>query len=253
MKWFKHLSGSLNDSFIFELVEDFGGDGYMAFFGTLEIMADEFDIYNPGVSTISIKKLTKNLQLSRQKTLKILRFCDEKAKKDPRKKVSFFVDIGKTHVTIKCSKLAMLCDTHTSKLVRDTSKSIRSDIEVTSSQEVRSRSRSRSKKKEKKVKDSPKFDIFWKEYPRKQSKDEARKAWEKIDTTNGNLEKIMKGLELAKRSQEWKKDNGQYIPHPSTWLNKKRWTDEYTINPLQGKVSEVTQRTIDNMKNLELG
>ncbi len=58
MKWYKHLSGSLNNSFTFDLVEKFGGDGYMVFFGTLEIMADEFDIHNPGLSCISIKKLT---------------------------------------------------------------------------------------------------------------------------------------------------------------------------------------------------
>ena len=78
MKWFKHLTGSLNNSDIFEAIERFGSDGYLVFFGTLELMADEFDPKNPGISRISTKKLTKNLQLSRQKTVKILKYFHEK-------------------------------------------------------------------------------------------------------------------------------------------------------------------------------
>jgi hypothetical protein len=27
-------------------------------------------------------------------------------------------------------------------------------------------------------------------------------------------------------SAEWTKDGGQFIPHPATWLNQKRWEDE---------------------------
>ena len=42
MKWFKHISDSLDDPFIFDLVERFGGDGYLVFFGVLEIYSREF-------------------------------------------------------------------------------------------------------------------------------------------------------------------------------------------------------------------
>lgn len=135
MKWFKHSSGSLNNSFIFELVERFGGDGYLVFFGTLELMSDEFDIYFPGHYCVSIKKLAKNLQLSRQKTLKILAFCDQKAKEKPKENVAFFVEIYKDHVSIFCNRLAELSDNHTQKLLRDTSKLDQSNNKVSSSQE----------------------------------------------------------------------------------------------------------------------
>ena len=54
MKWFKHLSGSLNNSIIAESIELFGGDGYLVFFGILEMISDEFDIYNPGKLKIRI-------------------------------------------------------------------------------------------------------------------------------------------------------------------------------------------------------
>lgn len=43
MKWYKHISDSLDDPFIFDLMSEFGADGYLVFFGTLEIYAREFN------------------------------------------------------------------------------------------------------------------------------------------------------------------------------------------------------------------
>lgn len=113
MKWFKHLSGSLNDSLIFEAIENFGSDAYLVFFGTLEILADEIDIYNPGKLSISLEKMKKNFQLSRQKIVKILSFFDQKAKKNEKKFISFYAEVGKTHVDIYCPKFERLCDEYT--------------------------------------------------------------------------------------------------------------------------------------------
>lgn len=39
---------------------------------------------------------------------------------------------------------------------------------------------------------------------------------------------MMNSLEQFRGSKDWLKDNGQYIPYPSTWLNQKRWEDEGT-------------------------
>ena len=90
MKWFKHLTGSLNNSIIAQAIEIFGGDGYLVFFGILEMMADEFDVQDPGKVVLRMKKVRRNLQLSRQKTVKILAFFDQKAKEKPLKTQSFF-------------------------------------------------------------------------------------------------------------------------------------------------------------------
>lgn len=130
MKWFKHLSGALNDNLIFDAVEKFGGDGYMVFFGTLEILADEFDIYNPGSCRLSIKKLTKSFQISRQKLTKILTYFDQKANEIQTKDKSFFVCFQKDHVIIKCNRLAELCDEHTQKLLKKNRESIGSQSGV---------------------------------------------------------------------------------------------------------------------------
>lgn len=75
------------------------------------------------------------------------------------------------------------------------------------------------------------FDKFWQAYPKKVSKKEAQKSWKKINPSLELFEKILKALEMVKQTEQWKKDNGKYVPYPATWLNQERWTDE--INMMQ--------------------
>ena len=71
------------------------------------------------------------------------------------------------------------------------------------------------------------FEIFYKAYPNKKNVKTARTRWEKMKVTPELFAAIMEGLERAKNSQEWGKDGGAYIPHPSTWLNGEGWKNEY--------------------------
>ena len=75
------------------------------------------------------------------------------------------------------------------------------------------------------------FDKFWQAYPKKVSKKQAQKSWKKINPSLELFEKILKALEMVKQTEQWKKDNGKFIPYPATWLNQERWTDE--INMMQ--------------------
>lgn len=70
------------------------------------------------------------------------------------------------------------------------------------------------------------FAEFWKAYPRKTGKGNARKAWKKIRPSQTLQKKIMAAVDQQRRSQQWTRDDGKYIPHPTTWLNQERWDDE---------------------------
>jgi uncharacterized protein YdaU (DUF1376 family) len=70
------------------------------------------------------------------------------------------------------------------------------------------------------------FPKFWKLYPNKKGKAAAEKAWKKLKVTEDLLALITQGLAKQCVSPGWTKDNGQFIPHPATWLNGKRWEDE---------------------------
>lgn len=69
------------------------------------------------------------------------------------------------------------------------------------------------------------FDRFWSAYPNKVGKDAARRAWSKAKG-KPKIEDMLAILEQQKTWPKWTKDNGAYIPNPSTWLNQGRWNDE---------------------------
>lgn len=70
------------------------------------------------------------------------------------------------------------------------------------------------------------FPKFWKLYPNKKGKANAEKAWKKLKVTDELFTLIASGLAKQVVCAEWTKDGGQFIPHPATWLNGKRWEDE---------------------------
>lgn len=78
-----------------------------------------------------------------------------------------------------------------------------------------------------------KFDKFYKNYPKKVQKQNVKKWFKKNNPNDELFNIIMNKLEEFKQSNNWKKDNGQYIPYPTTWLNQKRWEDE-TIKQKSG-------------------
>lgn len=67
------------------------------------------------------------------------------------------------------------------------------------------------------------FEAFWKAYPKKTGKGAALKAWSK---NKPPLAACLEALAWQVRTEQWTKDQGQFIPHPTTWLNQSRWQDE---------------------------
>ena len=70
------------------------------------------------------------------------------------------------------------------------------------------------------------FDQFWAAYPRKTGKGAARKWWARANPDDALLSAMLSTLDWQCKTQEWAKNGGEFIPHPTTWLNAERWTDE---------------------------
>ncbi len=87
------------------------------------------------------------------------------------------------------------------------------------------------KKKKKKKKDScARFETFWKSYPRKVNKQQARKMWERAQEKDGaSTEQLQKAVEhFAAERALWEKadkETKKYTPHAATWLNQGRWKE----------------------------
>ena len=82
------------------------------------------------------------------------------------------------------------------------------------------------KKRKPHVSDLPGFDSFWEIYPKKEAKEKARKAWRKLNPNADLQATILRAVETRKKTKDWLKDDGQYVPYPASWLNGKRWKDE---------------------------
>lgn len=84
----------------------------------------------------------------------------------------------------------------------------------------------------KKAKPRPKgtdirFDDFWKVYPNRKDKKLARERWRTNDLDK-HADEIIAAVKVQAKHEDWTKQNGQFVPLPSTYLNKERWKDEET-------------------------
>lgn len=73
------------------------------------------------------------------------------------------------------------------------------------------------------------FDKFWDAYPRKVSKGNVEKWFEKNKPNEELVNLMISKISLLKNTEQWKNDKGKYIPYPTTWLNAKGWEDEINI------------------------
>jgi uncharacterized protein YdaU (DUF1376 family) len=75
------------------------------------------------------------------------------------------------------------------------------------------------------------FEEFYAAYPRKEDRAKAVKAFAKVTAP---LAELLAALEWQCKSSNWRKDGGQFIPLPASWLNGERWKDEKPTMPQPG-------------------
>lgn len=66
------------------------------------------------------------------------------------------------------------------------------------------------------------FAEFWEAYPKKVGKGAAESSWKKHRPPLGL---VLDAIKRVSSSDQWRKDGGQYVPNPATWLNQRRWED----------------------------
>lgn len=84
-----------------------------------------------------------------------------------------------------------------------------------------------TKRVRKKYEDTPEFTEFWNAYPKQKDKTKAREEFARVDVP---LNVILSALEIQKRSHDWTKEGGTYIPYPAKWLKYRRWEDSMEVN-----------------------
>ena len=67
------------------------------------------------------------------------------------------------------------------------------------------------------------FEQFWSIYPKKVDKKGSLRAFKNIKNLKAEFPNIISAVEVQKKSLQWQKDNGQYIPNPTTYIHQERW------------------------------
>lgn len=67
------------------------------------------------------------------------------------------------------------------------------------------------------------FADFYKSYPKKKSPGDAEKAWNSLKP---DLQSVLSALEWQKKTIDWTKEDGKYIPYPASYLRSRAWEDE---------------------------
>lgn len=73
------------------------------------------------------------------------------------------------------------------------------------------------------------FDQFWAVWPKRVAKADARKAWKQTEDVRPPIDELIKIVKAHCMTDKWMKDDGEFIPHPATWLRGERWEDELKV------------------------
>lgn len=91
------------------------------------------------------------------------------------------------------------------------------------------------------------FDKFYASYPRKIGKEAARKSFSKIKESE--YETIIRSVAEFSQFHENRGTEKQYIPHPATWLNGRRWEDDLSAEEIHKHPSQAKSHARPNAFN----
>lgn len=249
LKWFKHDADASTDAKISKLLIRYGAIGYAVYFHCLELIA----------GNVSNENITFELEHDSEiiaDNLRIRGTSDKSGMEIVEEIMCYIITLGlfENHDgRITCFKMIKRLDSSMTsnpkfrKLIleakehhdlldeshdynkesHDTVKSSADTIMIFDQKVMQEQNRTEQNRKEKNnTLAQNRFNQFWSAYPRKIGKGAAEKSWAKHKVDDALLKTILDAIEKQKKCQQWTKSNGQYIPHPTTWLNQKRWLDE---------------------------
>ena len=212
LPWFTHDHNARCDEFIQRLMDEFGHFGYAAYFMLLEV------IHEHGVGgalTMKQTRLAHNLRTRWPQLRVLLEFCRSSAKVD----VNFTADEVQL-LNKKFIERQRKSKSNAPAMLQQCSGN--PGIEGEREREVPPISPRGG------LGNRDGFDQFWDTYPKKVGKEAARKIWKRLKPDRNLQAQIINAVRVQLSCDQWVRDGGQYIPHPSTWLNAGRWSDEVT-------------------------
>ncbi len=80
------------------------------------------------------------------------------------------------------------------------------------------------------------FQRFWDLYPKKSNRMRALEAFQEVQVP---IQVLLDALGKQRRSHQWNRENGRFIPQPATWLKERRWEDQLPAPVPKGASGEL--------------
>lgn len=220
MKWFKHDASANMDAKLKKVRMKYGMEGYGLYWLCLELIAQNVEKHNLSFALEHDSEVIAfDSGINRALVEEMINYMVE---------LKLFENVGGI---IYCLKMSTKTDEYVGKLLRSSESDSDSLQRLSGESPDKSRTKSRLTEENRTEEnrtdsESKAFNQFWSEYPKKKNKDSALKAFRKRKPDDRLLNQMLEGLDIAKRSPDWLKDEGKFIPYPATWLNAGGWKDE---------------------------
>jgi len=239
VKWFKHQSDALDDSFIGVLMDEFGASGYLVWFGMLELIAHENGKNLTGKASFDRRFVVRKLRTKWPRCRQILGRISDLGR------ISW-AETG-NNLTFDCPKLLSMQDNYSKNLqaTRNKVSSQEGEEEIEGEKEKDTPIVPKGTSRISPISYSKEFMDFWNAWPAgyKAGKDAATKAFERAKQRSGLngkfIEVIILAIEKQKGSRKWQEG---YIKNPATWLNQGCWNDEIEGSKTGDPVDEAIEK-----------
>ena len=239
MEWFKHDTSALNDAKIKKLIIRYGVTGYAIYFHCIELIAGDvnknnltFELEHDSEIIADNLKINGNANKSGIEIVEeIMRYIIE---------LNLFQENENRIFCLKLLKRidsSMTSNTQFRKMIND-AKEHHDGVMTGSCKKRIEKNRKEKNKEEKNIYKSELFDKLWNTYDKKTNKEQAIKAFKKIQTFPIDIEQRI--INYVKSTPEKK-----YRKNFATWLNGKCWNDEI-INISNEK--EIEYKELPNLK-----
>lgn len=232
MKWFRHFSNASMSADLVALESQFGLEGYARWWKLLEIVALQMDKTDRYSVTLPWSKWESYLSGKRKLLLSYLLATEKLG-------LTQVIANGEL-IEIKIPKLALYRDEYSRKSGQTPKKLRTVDTETDTEADkppivpppgdaLPTVPKRRERKSEFTAAELYRFTEWYKAYPLKEAPAAAEKAWAKLtkrpDFGDAFVDSLIDAIGYAKaHSPKWR---DRIIPHPATWLNQRRWEDEF--------------------------
>lgn len=175
----------------------------------------------PGQLVTGIISISKKMKVDKNKVQRTLKLFEND------KQIEQQTSNKNRLITIVNWKLYQETDKENDKQVRNNWETSEKQL-ITNNNDnnvINNKKRKINKKKKSTKQFEDMFNEFWTSYPRKRNKQKCKEWYLKNKPTEELHGKILLGITFYSSTEDWKKDNGQFIPYPSTFLNQRRWED----------------------------